>query len=111
MALVPISPFCFGEFDKRQGRFVDWLVNYIEKNPIHGRSGWLQHLQSYDYSRPGHETDIQPAWQKGANSRANFSKRLRASLLGSDQALIGVVNAIDLPPVTIPLVKLVSPAF
>lgn len=94
MALTPISPLCFEEFLKVQGTYTDWVVDYIETNPIRGRSGWMQHLRAYDYSRPGHERDAQQVWQNGANTRADFNNKLRASLSGNDQALVGIVNQI-----------------
>jgi hypothetical protein len=94
MALSPIRPLCFNEFDKVQTLFANWVVDYVDKNPIHGRSGWLHHLQAYDYSRRDHERDAQPVWQKGELRRVEFNNRLRSSLAGDNQALIGIVNEI-----------------
>ena len=92
MALSTITPFCYKEYRRRTGEFASWVANHVQSNEIHGRTGWLRQLQSYDYAK-SYCGRGQLLWSRGVAKRAEMHTSLRSNL-DRDDTLIDEVNRI-----------------
>jgi hypothetical protein len=91
--VLKISPLIYGNFSIQFQVFAEWIANYVQNNLVHGTSGWLNQLNSYNYSRHHTFVSTTPVWQLGIIARDRFNVQLHSSDLTNMQ-LINIVNGI-----------------
>ena len=85
MALAEVSPFTTAQYIHEIDDFPRWVVDYVVKTPINGRTGWNEHFKSYTYSSGG--------WEQGVIARRDFYKTL-VTPPSDDSTLADVANKV-----------------
>jgi len=87
MTLAMVDPFTYAAYCQQIGEFAEWMAEYVQRNIINARKGWVAHFTSYHWGEKG------PTWKEGVGIRRKFHADLLSNL-GNDAELLSIANKI-----------------